>query len=273
MMKIPQDYHIHSRFSEDAHDPMEDLCNQAVSLGIPEIGFTEHWDAGPYEKNPFFFQPEPWIKELHRLQEFFKEQLIIRAGLEVAEPHLYPRQYISLMEKYPFDYIIGSVHWVGPNFMFDESYIKQNTPDGIYEPYFHELEKMVSTSKIDIVAHFDIPVRTAKVLIGYDPQKYENRIRRILQIIIERNMVLEINTAGYRKQLNNIMPDPIILKWYYEMGGYQISLGSDAHKLNQVGANLDKALDMITSIGFINITSFEKRLAKQTPLPSRKVLF
>jgi histidinol-phosphatase (PHP family) len=125
---------------------------------------------------------------------------------------------------------------------------------------------MVSTSEIDIVAHFDLPARTAKALFGYEPRKYEYQVRRILQIIIERNMVLEINTAGFRKSLSNTMPDPIILKWYYEMGGKQISIGSDAHQVNQVGEFLDKALDIITSIGFKTVTSLEKRESEQIPI-------
>ena len=258
-MIIPQDYHIHSSFSEDASDPLEVLCRQAIKLGIPEIGFSEHWDVGPYEENPFFFQPDPWFQEIKRLQTLFTGHLIIRAGLEVAEPHLYGKQFQELVTLCQFDYIIGSVHWVGSNFMFDESYFCRNSADGIYELYFSELETMVSLSDVDIVAHFDIPARTGKVIIGYEPTRYGTRIKKILQIIIDRGLTLEINSAGYRKPLLNMMPDPQIVSWYYEMGGRQISLGSDAHQVNQIGMHLDRVIGIIADLGFSSITGFEKR--------------
>ena len=70
-MKIPHDYQMHSTFSEDGDDTLEAMCHRAIELGIPEIGFFEHWDVGPYEKNPRFFQPEPWYSSwLNRSSAF-----------------------------------------------------------------------------------------------------------------------------------------------------------------------------------------------------------
>ena len=269
-MKIPQDYHIHSRFSEDALDSLEALCRQTIKVGIPEIGFSEHWDVGPYEENPFFFQPVSWFQEIKRLQTLFTGKLIIRAGLEVAEPHLYGEQFQELLSVFHFDYIIGSVHWVRSNFMFDESYFSRNSADEIYESYFSELETMVSLSDVDIVAHFDIPARTGKAIIGYEPTRYKAQIKRILKIIIDRGLTLEINSAGYRKPLINMMPDPQIVSWYYEMGGRQISLGSDAHQVNQIGMHLDRVIGIIANMGFSCITGFEKRQSLIIPLNSKE---
>ena len=267
-MRIPQDYHIHSNFSEDALDTLEALCQQAIDLGIPEIGFSEHCDVGPFEENPFFFQPVTWFQEIKRLNTLFSGHLIIRSGLEVAEPHLYADQIQELLANCQFDYIIGSVHWVGSNFMFDESYFSRNSADDIYGQYFSELERMVSVSDVDIVAHFDIPARTGKAIIGYEPARYEARIKKILRIIIDRGLTLEINSAGYRKSLRNMMPDPQIVSWYYEMGGRQISLGSDAHQVNQIGMHFDRVIGIITEMGFSSISRFDKRQSNQIPLQS-----
>ncbi|MBE3120578.1 MAG: PHP domain-containing protein, partial [Candidatus Atribacteria bacterium] len=177
---IPLDYHMHSSFSEDGASSPEKMCHQAIKLGLPEIGFTEHWDVGPFEKKPRFFQPEPWYAELERLRDLFAGKLTIRAGIEVAEPHLYPKPAAEVLTRTPFDYVLGSVHFVGPHFMFDEAYFRTHAADEVYRAYFAEVEKLLQTADIDILAHLDIPVRTAKPIFGYDPTRYEGQIHRIL---------------------------------------------------------------------------------------------
>jgi histidinol-phosphatase (PHP family) len=266
MPHIPLDYHMHTRYSEDGSDSPAAMTSQAIKLGIPEIGFSEHWDVGPYEAKPFFFQPEPWFLELSRLRQKLDGQLIIRAGIEIAEPHLYARQAGEVLSRLPFDYVIGSVHWVGANFMFDPQYFAQNSADEIYTAYFLELDKMVESADIDIVAHFDIPVRTTKPSHGFEPVRYEALIRRVLEKIIQRDLALDINTAGFRKPAQNLMPDLEIIRWFVEMGGKHVTLGSDAHQVDQVGLHLERALEALRLAGQKNLTQFERRQPRLLPL-------
>ena len=264
-MKIPLDYHLHSKFSEDGDDSLAAMCQQAIKKGIPEIGFSEHWDVGPYEKNPRFFKPEPWFAELEHLRNSLAGKLTIRAGVEIAEPHLYPQESTELLGVGSFDYAIGSVHYVGSHFMFDESYFRCHTADEIYGSYFAEMERMVCTADLDIVAHFDIPARTGKRIFGYEPARYEGSIRSILKTCIERDLALDVNVSGMRKASRNIMPDPLILKWYAEMGGQRVTLGSDAHRVAEVGLHLERAIEAIQAVGISQIVQFEQREAKFIP--------
>ena len=261
-MNIPHDYHMHSTFSEDGASFPEEMCRRAVKLGIPEIGLTEHWDVGPYEKNPRFFQPEPWYAEMERLRDLFAGKLTIRAGIEVSEPHLYPQPAAEVLTRAPFDYVLGSVHFVGPHLMFDEAYFRACTADEVYRAYFTEVETLLQTADLDILAHLDIPVRTAKPILGYDPTRYEHQIRRILRLVIDRNLALDVNAAGLRKAAQNLMPDPLILKWYAGMGGKHITLGSDAHTANHVGLHLDLALEAVHAAGITHVTQFQRRQAR-----------
>ncbi len=256
---IPLDYHMHSRYSEDSKDTPEAMCHRAIALGIPEIGFAEHWDVGPYEKNPRYFQPEKWYSEIERLRSLFSGKLTIRAGVEIAEPHLYPQAAAEILTRAPFDFVLGSVHFVGSNFMFDEGYFRSHTADQVYRAYFAEVENLLETADLDILAHLDIPVRTAGPILGYNPALYEEEIRRILGKVIDRDLSLDVNAAGLRKPSHNLMPDPQILKWYAGMGGGRVTLGSDAHSAAQVGMHLDKALEAIRQAGISRITGFEKR--------------
>ncbi len=257
---------MHSRFSEDGDDTPESMCQRAIALGIPEIGFTEHWDVGPFESNPRYFKPEPWYAELERLRKLFHGQLVIRAGIEIAEPHLYPQETREVLQRAPFDYVIGSVHFVGENFIFDNVYFRNNTADEIYGSYFAELGQMVRIADIDIVAHFDIPARTGIPIFGYEPGRYEKLIRSVLKTCIERNLALDVNAGGLRKPARNLMPDPLILEWYKEMGGQRLTLGSDAHRLPEVGLYLEKAIEAIQTVGIDHITRFDHRKAQFIPI-------
>jgi histidinol-phosphatase (PHP family) len=265
-MMIPLDYHLHTRFSEDGADTLEAMCLRAIQLGIPEIGFSEHWDVGPYEKNPRFFQPEPWYAELERLRELFAGKLTIRLGIEIAEPHLYPQPAAEVLRRLPFDYVLGSVHFVGPHFMFDEAYFRLHTADEVYQAYFAEVETLLLTADLDILAHLDVPARTAKPIFGYEPARYEDQIRCILRLVIDRNLALDVNSAGLRKAAQILMPDPLILKWYAGMGGERVTFGSDAHAASQVGLHLDTALEAVRAAGISQVTQFERRQAHFIPL-------
>ena len=70
---VPLDYHIHTRFSTDSQSEPEDLCRRAIELGLPEIGFSEHWDVGPYEEVTRFLQPVAWWQELTRLRRLYDQ--------------------------------------------------------------------------------------------------------------------------------------------------------------------------------------------------------
>lgn len=265
-MNIPHDYHTHTAFSPDGEGSPEAMCCRAVELGLSELGFSEHWDVSPLEEFPRFFQPEPWYAEIERLRDLFAGQLTLRAGIEIAEPHLYPEESANVLARVPFDYVIGSVHWVGPHFMFDDEYFRQHTADEVYGTYFEELERMVAVSDIDVVAHLDIPARTGLPILGYDPTRYEEQIRAILAIVIRRGLSLDINVAGLRKPSRNLMPDASILKWYADMGGERLTLGSDAHRVGELGLHIEAALEAVRSAGLTHVTQYERRQARLIPI-------
>lgn len=263
---IPQDYHIHSTFSEDSTASPADICRRAVELGIPEIGFSEHWDVGPYEQSAYYFRYQNWYAELVGLRQEFSGRLIIRAGVEVAEPHLYPQPVADLLSHLPFDYVLGSVHYVGRDFMFDEDFFRASHADEVFEAYFDEVLVMLENADMDILAHLDVPARTAIPILGYQPIRYRQKITSILKRVIDRGLALDVNTAGLRKASKNLMPDPIILRWFAELGGTRLTLGSDAHTANQLGQHLDLAITAIKDAGLSQLTFFQNRIAHQVTI-------
>jgi len=259
-LSIPQDYHMHSNFSGDSRASMEDMCRGAIKNGVAEIGFTEHYDLHSMDKHRDWFKPEPWWAELEHCRDFFAGQLIIRAGIELGEPHIYHDEAAAMLERYPFDYALGSLHIVGQETIFKRHYFTSRTPNQAYGDFFRELAQMTERGGFDILSHFDLPARFGKIIYGgYDPANYEDMIRPILQNCIDQGIALDINTKALRTTAQVMTPDVEILTWYAEMGGTRVTLGSDAHNPQDIGANLDVALVAMEKAGLQGVTYYRNR--------------
>jgi histidinol-phosphatase (PHP family) len=256
---IPHDYHIHSNYSADSNTPIPELCQRAVALGIPEIGFAEHYDLHPDENPRDWLRLEPWWEELKTCRDAFWGRLLIRAGIEIGEPHLFAAEAQAMLARAPFDYAMGSLHWVGRRAVFDSGYFDQPV-DEAYRLYFEELERMTRAGGFDVLGHLDVPARASTDKRGrYDPGLYEEPIRAVLGNCIKQGIALDVNTSALRRRAQILMPGLDILRWYAEMGGRHVTLGSDAHRADQVAARLDLALETIRAAGLTHVTQFERR--------------
>lgn len=264
---IPHDYHMHTRFSPDSSAAMSDMCAAAVARGIPEIGFTEHYDLHPDENPRDWLDLDRWAEEIERCRIDYAGHLIIRAGIEIGEPHIFANESREMLAKYPFDYALGSLHWVGSGNVFMAGYFERAQEEA-FSSYFEELERMTETGEFHILSHLDVAVRTAHGIYGdYDPVPYERLIRPILRNCIKRGIALEINTGTLRRAAAVLTPGPPILEWYAEMGGLHLTLGSDAHRADHVGAGLDAAIAAAKAAGLRYLTRFELGRASLIPIP------
>jgi histidinol-phosphatase (PHP family) len=267
---IPHDYHMHSHFSCDCQAHMADMCAAAVDRGIGEIGFSEHYDLFEGESDACrdYFRLEPWAAELEQQRAAFAGRLAVRAGIEIGEPHLFQAQAQAMLARYPFDYVLGSLHWVGPHSIFDSRYFEARSAREAFRLFYEELERMTRVGGFDILSHFDVPVRTAFAVYGrYDAREHEAYVRPVLANCIERGIALDLNTAALRRRARVLTPGLDILRLYVEMGGERVTLGSDAHRPEQVGSHLDVAMDIARQAGLKYLTHFEQRQARLVPLP------
>ena len=259
---FPHDYHLHSNFSCDGKASIVEQCRSAIQKGLPEIGVTDHFDLYPGDECHDFFRPIEWSAELDRARREFEGRLIIRAGIELGEPHRFQAECQSLLKSYPFDYALGSLHWVGDEMVFDRQYFRRPA-DEAYGLYFEELERMTRVGGFDVLGHFDVVVRMGQPLYGgYDPRRYEEMIRAVLQNCIERGIALDLNTQGLRNRCQLLTPGVEILTWYRELGGERVTLGSDAHSPDVIAANFDLAIAAMQAAGLTYVTQFEQRQAR-----------
>ena len=266
IIMIPHDYHLHSNFSCDCKAAMAEMCQAAVDHGVPEIGFTEHYDLHPGEQCRDWFRLAPWSAEFERVRAQFDGQLVVRAGIEIGEPHIYQAEAQAMIARYPFDYVLGSLHWVGPECIFDANYFRRSPKDA-FRLFFEELERMTRVGGFDILSHFDVPVRVGFDVYGYyDPKEHEDCIRPVLKNVIEKGIALDLNTKGLDIPANVLTPGLDILRWYVELGGERITFGSDAHRPVRVGDKIDVAMAIAKEAGLRFVTMYERREARMAKL-------
>lgn len=263
---IPQDYHVHSHYSYDSRSSMAEMCRSAIALGVQEIGFADHYDLHPDENPRDWLRLGPWLEELALCRAEFNGRLVIRAGIEIGEPHLFQAETQIILAGAPFDYAIGSLHWVGRNSVFDSAYF-QRPAEEAFGLYFAELERMTRTGGFDVLGHLDVPVRYGfDCYGGYDPRCYETLIRPVLRNCVERGIALDLNTSALRRKARVLLPGVDILRWYVELGGTGVTLGSDAHRPDQVAAHFDVALEAARTAGLKYLVQYERRRQRLIPL-------
>jgi histidinol-phosphatase (PHP family) len=265
-MSFPFDYHTHTHFSCDSQATMAQMCEAAIGLGLPELGFTEHFDNVPQDTCCGYFRLEPWVAGLEACRRQYAGPLTLRAGIEVGEPHVYTAEVKAILSQYPFDYAIGSLHWVGAGFTFAPDFF-QRPADEAFLLYFEELERMTRLGDFDILGHLEGVARVGYEVYGeYHPARYEEVLRAVLRNCIGRGIALELNTWSVRRSTRRITPAPEILRWYREMGGERVTLGSDAHQPERIGEDFDTALATLREVGIGYVTQFSKRQAALLPL-------
>lgn len=262
-MSAITDHHVHSEFSGDCNTPMEDIVERAIKLGLKEVMFTEHQDFEyPSKEICFEINIQEYVETIKRLKEKYKE-IDILMGIEIGYQPGLNDKINNLLNSYPFDFVICSIHaWNG--MALDKGHLFQGkTQKGGYREYFENLKYCVENfQNCDVYGHLDFIVRYGnfqnKILRYKD---YKDIIDKILKTIINNGKGIELNTSGLRYNLNTMHPNKDILKRYFELGGKIVTLGSDAHRVDELGADFDIALKQLRQIGFTDITTFKNRKA------------
>ncbi|MDD3222798.1 MAG: histidinol-phosphatase HisJ family protein [Clostridia bacterium] len=290
---MTSDIHMHSSFSSDSESPMESMIQGALAKGLKTICFTEHLDyeyPSDTEEPLFLVDIDAYTKKLTELREIYKKDIEILYGIEFGLlPHLAGR-YDAVASAHDFDFIIGSSHLVSaPWYMKDIEFIKKNghapenmrhgdpyeddfwegrSVEDICELYFKTISNNIQAYKnFDTYAHIDYVIRYApEKNKDYTYKKYASILDEALKAIINQNLALEINTAGYKYGLGQPNPQADILKRYRELGGEKITIGADAHKPEHIAYDFSKTHDLLTGLGFKYYTVFKKRQPIMLPL-------
>ena len=265
------DYHVHTQFSDDSVYPMEDVIKDAISLGLDEICITDHvdygikvdWDSGQEIRyrngEPFANVDYPnYVAQIAELQAKYKDAITIKLGLEFGiQTHTIP-QYEALFRRYPFDFIILSIHQVEDKEFWTQDFQQGRTQQEYNERYYEEMLQVVKNYKnYSVLGHMDLIKRYDKAGI-YPFEKLKPMIAEILKIVIADGKGIEVNTSSHRYGLTDSMPSAAILRLYKDLGGSIITIGSDSHAPAHLGTYIEEAKAQLREIGFNSFCTYDK---------------
>ena len=272
-MSIRSDFHLHSSFSGDSEADMEEMIKKAVSLGLKDIAFTEHMNldfpvTNECPEGYFECNVDSYLYHLLSVRNKYINDVNVRFGLELGLQPETNRKNVKVVKDHDFDFVIGSIHVVDGMDIYDPVYFEGRSDEEAYRRYFEAVyENLRSYSNFDVVGHLDYVVRKGKTLdADYSYAKYSDILDKILKRIIDLEKGIEVNTAAIKYGLKELNPCTDILKRYRELGGELITVGSDAHTVEEVGRGLDRAREVLEEAGFEYYTVYDARIPVQVKL-------
>lgn len=272
------DYHLHLRPDELDATPerhftaanVDRYRAAAEEQGISELGVSEH--VYRFTAALDVWRHPLWREFAHddvdEYCAFVREQTDLRLGIEADFVPGGEDRMANLLEARDFDYVVGSVHFLGDHALDMDDYdvwTSGRSPEQIWRAYFLALGEAARSGLFDIIAHPDL----VKVW-GCDRRpRPEGDLRRYyepaIEGIAESQIAVEVSTAGLRKGAGEIYPAPAFLEMCLEAGA-PLALSSDAHRPGEVGADYERALELLGSLGVRELCAFERRERRLEPL-------
>ena len=248
------DYHMHTTFS-DGGSEMAEYVNEAAKKKIDEIGFSDH----------IYLKKEDWSMSRADLPNYVSNisklkknaQTSLKMGLEVEFVPCGMAGLMEMINRFDFDYLMGSVHYIG-DWQFDnEKQIeewKRRDITQVCEQYYDLVQVMAKTQLFDFVGHLDLVKK-----FNHRPNRdLKDLLLETVKTIGKSGMCIEVNTGGLRKPCREVYPSEKLLKICFD-NGLPITFGSDAHSPEDVGADFDKAVNLARRVGYVEMVRFTKR--------------
>ncbi|HEY7563594.1 MAG TPA: histidinol-phosphatase [Acidimicrobiia bacterium] len=267
---------------------IEAYVEQAARSGISELGFTEHLyrTAEGAEVLGDFWEKEPrpdlaaQAAEMVALDQGLRLDVYVEAilaardrGLPVKlglEVDFFPETIgavVDLLAQYPFDFLIGSVHWVGGwsidavavTYEFDRRGIEQAWTD-----YFILAADLAGSGAVDVLAHVDV----CKKFGHRPPVEPIELFAQVVRQAAATGTAVEVSSQGLRRPANEVYPSPTFLRMFYD-AGVGITLASDGHRAEEAGWGHQRVVEAARAAGYQDHLRFTARTAYGVPLPDR----
>ncbi|OME64638.1 histidinol-phosphatase [Paenibacillus odorifer] len=269
------DYHTHHERCGHAVGKLEEYVQRGIQLGLQQLGLSDHLPL--IHVDPASYYPEMampmaelprYVEECLTLKERYRGVIDLRVGLEADYIEGYEDQIREILSPYPWDYLIGSVHFLGEWDITD--YRQVDGWEGkdeleVYRLYYDAVKKSALSGLYDIIGHMDVIKR-----FGDGPQTPEGKaeVRTLeletLKVIADSGIAMELNASGLTKPCAEMFPAEHLLQEAFKLG-IPLTLGSDAHDPAKLGDGLQEARSMLWHTGFRELAVFEGRCRTTVP--------
>ncbi|HEY3958958.1 MAG TPA: histidinol-phosphatase [Solirubrobacteraceae bacterium] len=271
------DYHLHLRPDDVEATAAEHFTEANVERyrtiaserGIAELGVSEH--VYRFEQALEVWRHPYWLAnardDLDAYCSFVREHTDLRLGIEADFVLGGEDRMANLLQARDFDYVIGSVHFLRDEAIDMDDYSvwdRGHSAEDVWRRYFQTLGEAARSGLFDVLAHPDL----VKVW-GRERPLPEGDLRRYYELAIdgiaEGEIAVEVSTAGLRKRAGELYPAPAFLAMCIEAGA-PVALSSDAHRPQDVGADYDQALELLSGLGVQELCVFERRERRLEPV-------
>ena len=255
------DYHTHTNFSTDGSSSMGEMIANAVKTGIAEIAITDHYD--PDYPEPGWgegFSQIEYTDQLGQCKSKYRNEIQVVKGIEIGIQHGGTLQKCKdAANFYDYDFIIGSFHCAqGYELAMGGFFDNRSVEDATEAFYRYNYDCLSVYKDYDVLGHINVIDRYG----AYIP-KYNNLwdvVEEILKMIIYDGKGIEINTSSFRYGMGEYTtPSHEILRLYKDLGGEIITVGSDAHRIKDLGYKIAWAYEKMKSVGFKYVTTYRQR--------------
>lgn len=264
------DLHTHTDNSFDGHHSTMFLCETACMKGIRALAFTDHLEMDAFYRDNFDRTAIQAYFEVAKAKSAFSGKLIICNGAELGQAVYDLPVTEKLLSTMNYDIVIGSIHNL-PN--VQDFYYMDFSDESIdyyalLDDYFNWELKLAQWGGFDTLAHLTYPLRYIVGNYGkpVDMTRYSEIIDEILVTLIRSGKSLEINTAGLRQPIGVTSPDESIVRRYKQLGGEMITVGSDAHFAEHLGAGIEQGYELALRCGFDKIALYQNRTPTLVPI-------
>jgi histidinol-phosphatase (PHP family) len=253
------DYHVHTALCGHAVGEMQSYVKVAAQKGLEELGFNDHApmlhlrDPGltmASHELPIYVEQVKALQSEHRRPQ-------IKLGIEADFVPGHEGKLRQLLSQYEFDYICGSVHFIDDWGFDDSRFMAQyhnHHVDEAYVKFFDLVRKSAQSGLFDILGHIDLIKK-----FNYRPtKKIDGLLGETVQTIADAGVCVEVNTSGLRRPCGEIYPSEQILK-LCQRHGVPVTLGSDAHRPQDVGRDFDVAVEVLRRVGYNKVATFTER--------------
>ncbi|MCD8201010.1 MAG: histidinol-phosphatase HisJ family protein [Clostridia bacterium] len=263
------DIHLHSTFSFDSDEDPENYVRKAAELDVPAIGFCEHYDYDAYLQGDDLglLECDRYFDAVYALRRKYPGIKIL-AGVEFGYSRAAIEKYGEMEERYPFDYVVCSVHTLDGygDFYNGRAFVGRPYKEAYTDYLAAVLESVESPVDSQIIAHIGYPERYCKEKNpGIVYSDYPSLLDKILLNVIHTGKCLEINTsaAGTGK---DFFPDKTVTDRYVELGGRKFTFASDAHSAERYLDGQEKAKNLLLSYGIDKMYYFENKKEIEYPI-------
>lgn len=263
--------HVHTVNSRDASLSELDLADRAVTEGLAGIGFVAHLDFHPGDHCTGFFNRERYAAAVSGAAQA-QPGLSVMLGVEMGEPHLFgPRAMEELRGGKP-DFITGALHWLDDRLILEPEAFRTTPALTVIEEYYRTTLRMLDEPCFHVLAHMGL-FRRGMAMAGLDTDLDETRLmpgllQDVLGRMVEKGVILELNTSGLRRKERLTYPALPVLEMYRSLGGELAALGSDTHGDPWVFYGLEQGRALLLEAGFRSCCRITGGKSVQYPLGS-----